>query len=190
MRYLSSNVCICFFTIRPVDIFHINSRFKNIRELRAHFKGLRCEICSQEFCKRNALKAHQEQGCEALIESPEFIENKPTFIDSGPGVSLKKELDDDDGEEISLIECGTIPPENDTSEDENVDEIDRNEESESNSNYAEISAGNETMQSESHNSSVRNETRTRQRRTRRARNTSNANDTADRIFHCYLCEKK
>lgn len=146
---------------------------------------MRCEVCSQAFCKQSALKTHQDQGCEALIscpESPEAVDSKPTLIDAEPGMSIKR-----DEEEIeNLIECNIIPKQIDTGDDEALDDIE--------SNYAEISAENESMRSEPCHSNARNGTRTKKsrRKTLQKRNTShgNENDAAERIFHCYLCEKR
>lgn len=167
----------------------LHFRFKNIHDLRAHFKGLRCEICSQAFCKQSALKAHQDQGCEALIESPEVVECKPVIIDTGLGVNL--ENDDENG---APIECGIIPKEMQSSDDENMGDFNGNDETDD-SNYAEISAENQSMRSEPGHSNAGNSSRTRKPRKRKPSKKQkaalgNQKDEADRIFHCYLCEKK
>lgn len=156
-----------------------------MRDLRVHFNGLRCGICAQAFCQPSALKAHQDEGCEALIETPDVVDCKPTFVDAEPGVSSQKEEDENE----TTLECGIIPKEMETSDDEHMSDVDRNDDTENDSNYAEISAENGTMQPGPSHSNARNTTRTRKSR-RKTQQNGNENDEAERIFHCYLCEKK
>ena len=141
--------------------------------MRAHFKGLRCEICSQAFCIQSALEAHQDQGCEASIEPPEAVEIKFTAVDSEPGVSSRK-CDDEEEEETTMFDCETVLKEIGTSEDEETE--------------------NETIQLESRSSNLRIKASGRkpQKRIRRSRKilTRNRDDVADRMYHCYLCEKR
>lgn len=54
------------------NFFLFLNRFKSNRLLREHCKQqhyeIKCEICSHEFHSTAKLNAHQQQGCEGLIE--------------------------------------------------------------------------------------------------------------------------
>lgn len=61
------------------------NRFESHRLYRAHCKSQRrnkCEICSHEFCTPPELLAHQNQGCEGLIDIDSTdIDRKPNVFD-------------------------------------------------------------------------------------------------------------
>lgn len=60
-------------------------RFNSYRLLDDHFKQQTentCDICSREFCTSDEFNAHQQQGCEGLIEiGSNIMDCKPTPID-------------------------------------------------------------------------------------------------------------
>lgn len=164
-----------------IVIFNWNFRFRNNNELRVHSEKhteLRCEICLQVFCKTHDLKIHQDQGCERLIESPSLVDGKPTFIDcsSEPGTSLAQE-------EQTPFACEIIPEEIGSSEDEGIDQ----------SNYLDNYnlTEDDNVQSEPSSSRMRKKPKAKkkQRKVYRERLGSDS-DATDRIFHCYLCEKR
>lgn len=171
-------------------------RFKSIDDLRTHCKlhnELKCRICSDVFCKQIDLIAHQEQGCEALIESPDLVDSKPTFIDC----NLELDVNLEQPEETSF-DCGIVPKEIDSSDDDSFNGIDQNGD-EDDSNHVEISADNETSQpgpsNAMSNARATNKTKTKKsqkRSTRKRKRNVNEHesDTGDRMYHCYLCEKK
>lgn len=161
-------------------------RFKDIDELRVHCKDhseLKCEICSDEFCKQSDLVAHQEQGCEAFIESPELVETKPTFIDCSLETDANLE---------QPFDCGITPKEiNSDNNGDSLDGIDRNgDEDIDDSNHAEISAECEPGPSHAQIANKRRNKSSQKRIRNRRKPNGNENDAADRIYHCYLCEKK
>lgn len=157
-----------------------NFRFKTIDELRTHSK-LRCEICSDIFCKQSDLAEHQQQGCEALIESPDLVDSKPTFIDC----NLEPEMNLDEHEEASFAST-IVVKEMDGTDDDSLNGVDH-------SNHAEISAENETMQLESGRARVvkkRGRKKSQKKSIPKRNEQQDKYDAADRKFHCYLCEKK
>lgn len=181
----------CSYSNRSFFILNHHFRFKNTDDLRVHCKDhdeLKCEICSEVFCNGSDLVAHQEQGCEALIESPDLVEIKPTFIDC--------HLESDANLEQQDVPFAIIPKViYDSSNDASLYDIDRNGDETIDDSYrAENSAENIPIHGEPSHSKVTNKTRTRpsqKRNARKSKKHQNENDdAADRIFHCYLCEKK
>lgn len=157
----------------------MDSRFKTVDALRTHSKkqnDFRCDICSQVFCKLTDLRSHQDLGCEALMESSNLGESKLTFIDCNSEPNLEPQ------EELPFA-YAIIPKA------ENMEESAQNEDID-NSNHAEESLiDDEPIQSEPYRPRVRNKTRTRMRKSKKC--ISNENGTPnDRMYHCYLCDKR
>lgn len=186
------------------------SRFKTIYALRVHCKKQnerKCEICLQAFCKRSALKAHQEQGCERALESPNIDanieDNKPTFVDciSEPAPCTEPEINLD----ASFV-CEIIPkePENNDIDNGNEDDIEQNEVADD-SNHGTTSADNDSMPSVTYRRRKRNKTKaktkTKAKKLKRGKqrerytlydyeNTDDANELSDTKFYCYLCKRR
>lgn len=179
-------------------------RFKTIYALRVHCKKQnerKCEICLQAFCKRSALKAHQEQGCERALESlneANIEDNKPTFVDciSEPAPCTEQDINLD----ASFV-CEIIPKEpeiNEINENEE-DDIEQNEMADD-SNHATTSADNDSVPSETYRRRVRTKTRNKIKAKKpkkvkhRERNTfyeyDNTDDANESKYNCYLCNRR
>lgn len=185
----------------------MKSRFKTIYALRVHCKkqnDRKCEICLQAFCKRSALKAHQEQGCERVLEStniePNIEDNKPTFVDciAEPAPCLEQDINLD----ASFV-CEIIPKESEIDDNnENEVDIERNELSDD-SNHATTSADNDSLPSETSRRRRRNKskTKTKAKKLKKGKhrernafyeydNTDDANESSGSKYYCYLCNRR
>lgn len=181
-------------------------RFKTIYALRVHCKKQderKCEICLQAFCKRSALKAHQDQGCERLLEEsshePGAEETKPTFVDciAEPVQCLNEQEID-----ASFV-CEIIPKAdeigiNDT---ENGDYADEENGSADDSHHATISTDYDAMPLETRRrrkvkgktegrKSKKGKRHERIQRIYEYDNAPDTNETNGICYSCYLCNRR
>lgn len=196
-----------------IDSSHFVStlRFKTIYALRVHCKKQeerKCEICLQAFCKRSALKAHQEQGCEGVLESLDqqnLEDSKPTFVDciSEPAPCVEPDVNLD-----ASFMCEIIPKELRKIENENGiesgDDIEQDELAPDSSNHATTSADNDSVPLGRRRRRVKNRTKTKTKvraKTKkmktgkhRERNRLYEYDQLDEcsgtIYYCYLCKRR
>lgn len=183
-------------------------RFKTIYALRVHCKKQeerKCEICLQAFCKRSALKAHQDQGCERVLESPNQSnaeDTKPTFVDciSEPEPCLEQDTNLD----ASFI-CEIIPKEHESNENnENGEDTDDNEEQDDENNdsqQASTSADNDSMALESRRRrrKKKSKTKAKVKKERKVKHKErnrmydldlHLDESSGTIYYCYLCKRR
>lgn len=181
-------------------------RFKTIYALRVHCKKQnerKCEICLQAFCKRSALKAHQDQGCERVLEElaqePNLEETKPTFVDcvAGPTPCLnEQELD------ASFV-CEIIPKldEMNTDDLENGDDTDDQNDMGDDSHHATTSADNDIVpvkrvrrrKMKEMKKAKKSKKGKRHERIQRIYEYDNAPDVTESngiCYSCYLCNRR
>lgn len=164
----------------------------------------KCEICLQAFCKRSTLKAHQEQGCERVLESPDqpnVEDSKPTFVDciSEPAPCLEQDINLD----ASFV-CEIIPKEAENTENENEsgDDIEQSEVAIDSSNHATASADNDCMPLGRRRRRVKNRTKTtpkaKAKKTRKGKHRKrnrlyefdDVDESSGTIYYCYLCKRR
>lgn len=187
----------------------LKCRFKTIYALRVHCKkqnDRKCEICLQAFCKRSALKAHQEQGCEGTLETPNIEpnieDNKPTFVDcvSEPAPCTEPDINID----ASFV-CEIIPKDPEINDDDNENEDDiEPDDGPDDSNHATTSADNDSTPLRTYRRQMKNKTKTKtksktkdkkvKKGKHRERNTlyeyDNADESSGSKFYCYLCKRR
>lgn len=171
--------------------------FKTIYALRVHCKKQnerKCEICLQAFCKRSALKAHQDQGCERILEEPPNEPtaegSKPTFVDClAEPTPMEQDID------ASFV-CEIIPKPDDI----NVSDIENDEDQNiDDSSHATTSADNGVTPLQAN---CRRKTETKVKKTRKARNgeriqriyeyenADDPNKSDEEMYSCYLCRRR
>lgn len=177
-------------------------RFKTIYALRDHCKKQlehKCEICLQAFCKRSALKAHREEGCERVLETPNepcIEDNKPTFVDciSEPTPCVDQYAD------ASFI-CEIIPKKDEINENENenTEDIKQNDKMVDDLNHAGTSYQNENVSLKIYRPRRQHKTKAKKfkKGKHRQRNTiyeydnmDGTDESSDTKYHCYLCNRR
>lgn len=177
-------------------------RFKTIYALRVHCKKQderKCEICLQAFCKRSALKAHQDEGCERVLDEstigPNAEENKPTFVDCiVEPTPMEQEID------ASFV-CEIIPKADGISVNDLENDEDSNQQNDvaDDLNHATTSADDDIMQSQTN---CRRKVESKVKKQRKARsgeriqriyeyeNADDTNESNEKIYSCYLCRRR
>lgn len=170
----------------------------------------KCEICLQAFCKRSALKAHQDQGCERVLESPDqpnVEDSKPTFVDciSEPVQCLEQDVNLD----ASFV-CEIIPKKRENTDNENENEsggdMEQDELAADSSNHATTSADNDSIPLGRRRHRVKNKTKRKpkaksrvkvkkeKKSKHRERNRLYEYDILDEssgtVYYCYLCKRR
>lgn len=151
------------------------------------------------------MKAHQEQGCERVLESTNqtnIDDNNPTFVDCipEPAACLEQDINSDPSFACEIIPTKTENNENNENGDDN-NEDDEQDELVDDSNHGTTSADNDSMPlSLRRRRKVKNKTRTKTKAKKpkkgkhKERNRLYEYDDMDEssgtIYYCYLCKRR